>query len=194
MSQAILNHMQAHFGPVRSLGEFKPDIGAAIYAAGPQAGVVTVFTLGLSDFAMVVPEGQERYRHAELLMRLPAAWPLEREHFRDQANLWPIEWLRSMARFPRENNTWLGGPSTIVANGEPPEPLGPNTQQSCLLLIEDSQIVMPDGRQVVLYALTPLYSEEKAFEEQTGLRQLFERFNEKKVSNVVDVGRVNAAL
>lgn len=194
MSQEILQHMQKQFGPVRSLGEFKPDIGVQIYAAGPSSEKVTVFTVGLSQKAMTVPAGQEHYQFAELMIHLPPDWPLQREDFRNHANLWPIEWLRTLSQFPGDNNTWLGGPSTIVGNGEPPEPLGPNTQQSCLLLLEDSQIPLADGRKVVLYSLTPLYSEEKALEEATGLKTLLDRFNDKQVSNVVDPGRVNAAI
>ncbi len=194
MSQEILNHMQSHFGPVRSLGEFKPDIGVQIYAAGPVADKVTLFTVGLSNRPMTVPEGQDHYRFAELMIHLPPNWPLNREDFRVRDNVWPIEWLRTLAQFPHDNNTWLGGPSTIVGNGEPPEPLGPNTRQSCLLLLEDSQIALSDGRRVVLYCMTPLYSEEKALEEATSLKNLLERFNQKQVSNVVNPTRVNAGV
>lgn len=194
MSQEILLHMQTHFGPVRSLGEFKPDIGVQIYAAGPSSEKITLFTLGLSGKAMTVPPGQEHYQFAELMIHLPPSWPLNREDFRNPANLWPIEWLRTMAQFPGDNNTWLGGPSTIVGNGEPPEPLGPNTLQSCIMLLEDSQIPLNDGRRIVLYSMTPLYSEEKALEEATGLKTLLDRFNQKQVSNVVNPTRVNVAV
>ncbi|MFN8611183.1 MAG: suppressor of fused domain protein [Vulcanimicrobiota bacterium] len=194
MSQEILQYMQSQFGPVRSLGEFKPDIGVQIYAAGPGPDKVTLFTVGLSNRAMTVPEGQDHYKYAELMIHLPPGWPLNREDFRNPANLWPIEWLRSMAQFPGDNNSWLGGPSTIVGNGEPPEPLGPNTLQSCLLLLEDGQIPLADGRKVVLYSMTPLYTEEKLLEEQTGLKTLLARFNEKQISNVVNPTRVNAGV
>ena len=48
---------------------------------------------------------------------------------------WPIEWLKRIARYPHDNETWLGGPHTIIANDEPPEPFAPNTKMSCLMLL-----------------------------------------------------------
>lgn len=197
--EQICRHVEKHFGPVRpnGLGDFKPDIGVSIHLAGPVGNRVTLFTTGLSDFPMTVPEGQEAYQHAELFIHLPSDWPLQRSQLRDPANLWPIEWLRTLSEFPRENNTWLGGPSTIVANGEPPEPLGPNTRLSSLLLLEDGElgkVRLADGREVIFYSLVPIYSEERQFEMNSSLKELLERFNQHNVSNVVQVDRVNAGV
>lgn len=197
--QQICQHLEKHFGTVRpnGLGEFKPDIGVYLNVAGPVGDRVTLFTTGLSDFPMTVPEGQEEYQHAELFIHLPADWPLERAQLRDPGNLWPIEWLRTLSEFPRDNNTWLGGPSTIVANGEPPEPLGPNTNLSSLLLLHDTEVgtlSLADGRKVIFYSLVPIYTEERQLEMNSSLKELLERFNRHRVSNVVCLDRVNAAV
>ncbi len=63
---------------------------------------------------------------------------------------WPIEWLKRIARYPHDNDTWLGGPHTIIANGEPPEPFAPNTKMSCLLLLAVSERWPRGGHQLSL--------------------------------------------
>jgi hypothetical protein len=196
----IINHMARHFGPVDplSLQEIVPVTGIAIHVIRPRSDEdeMILFTTGMSDRKQTVPKGQEEFQYTELMLRLPGDWPLER--LEEPANFWPIEWLKKIAWYPHDNETWLGGPFPIIANGEPPEPLGKDTQLSCLLLLCETDKLNPirckSGRSVLVYSMVPLYSEERDLEIEEGLEALFARFAEHEVSFVLDPGRVNAAF
>lgn len=84
-----------------------------------------------------LPKGIKAHRYTELCIFLPANWPLEsepyqtiEETFKDENNYWPLRWLKKLARFPHEYNTWIGRGHTIP-NGEAAEPFAarPNTRK-----------------------------------------------------------------
>jgi uncharacterized protein len=75
---------------------------------------LTLFTTGMSDQAMTVPQGQEDFAHAELIMHLPGDWPHPRSIPIDHPMNWPVRWLRDFAYYPHLNDTWLGGRHTII--------------------------------------------------------------------------------
>ena len=200
----IIRHVTKHIGPVEedSLGEIVPasdvvSVTVNVVLPAPGRECITLFTTGMSDRPMTVPEGGEEYRYAELLMRLPPDWPLAKEAFDDANVFWPFEWLRNIAYYPHENETWLGGIHTIIANGEPPEPLAPNTELSCLLLLTDpseaGQIRRSDGTVVNFYAVVPIHTEERDLEVRDGTARLLDLFEEQGVSSVVDVDRPSVA-
>jgi hypothetical protein len=157
-----------------------------------------LFTTGMSARPMTVPPGGEAYRFAELLIRLPAAWPLSQEDLNDPNHFWSVRWLRKLARHPHAHGTWLGGSSALIDNGEPPEPFAPNSPfTSLLLLTEDSEfgrLSLSDGRSVVLYSVYPLFTEERALERRHGVRRLLEAFQRHCVPRVADPARPNAGL
>ena len=196
----IIRHMSEHFGPVQELAlmEIVQASGVAINVvpARPGHNPLILFTTGMSDRPQTVPPGQDAYRYTELFIRLPEDWPLQGDAFRKSENGWPIEWLRQIACYPHDNDTWLGGPFTIIANDEPPEPLARNTRLSCLLLLQEGDeagvVRCRDGRAVTLYSMVPLYTEERDLERSAGIAALFERLQTHGVSFVVDPKRVNA--
>jgi len=122
---------------------------------------------------------------------------LTTQDLRDPNNSWPIEWLRRIARYPHENDTWLGGTSAVIANGDPPESLAPNTRLSCLLAVVETgnlgELRLPDGRHVTFYFLYPLYTEERDLEDEKGIEHLLRLFHQYEISTVVDVRRLNVA-
>ena len=131
-------------------------------------------------------------------MFLPLDWPLTPNALADPRWSWPIEWLRKLARYPREQQTWLGGPTRIFPNGEPPQPLGPNTQMSCFLLMatdsEAGWLARADGSQVVFFTVFPIYREERDLEVRLGSASLLEIFRASKVDLAVNVNRANLGL
>jgi Suppressor of fused protein (SUFU) len=142
----IIYHMARHFGPVEplSLQEIVPVTGIAIHVIRPHSDDnLILFTTGMSDRKQSVPKGQEEFQYTELMLRLPGDWPLER--LEEPANFWPIEWLKKIAWYPHDNETWLGGPFAIIANGEPPESLGADTKLSCLLLLCETDALKPNS-------------------------------------------------
>jgi hypothetical protein len=197
---AVLAHVERHLGKPQplSLQEIVPGDPPVSIHVVPMLGRLALVTDGMSSRAMTVPPGAEAYRFAELVMYLPPGWPLGAEALGDPNHAWPIHWLRRIARYPHEHHTWLGAPSAIIANGEPPEPLAPNTRLSCLFVTTQQSdfgwLTLPDGRRVAFYSVHPLYTEERDLEKQKGVEYLVGLFQKHNISTVVDVHRPNLAL
>jgi hypothetical protein len=195
----ILAHIEKHLGKpnplaLREIVSSDPPI--TIHAV-PMSDRLALVTTGMSTQPMTVPPGGEEYRFAELLIYLPKDWPLADSSLRDPNHFWPIDWLRRIARYPHEHHTWLGGPSAVIANDEPPQPLAPNTRLTCLLATTEAgefgSLSLPDGRRVVFYTLFPLYTEERDLEKEKGTAHLVRLFQKRKIGIVVDVNRPNVA-
>ena len=125
--EEIIEHLGTTIGPVdsNSLQEIVPvsdDYQIAVHTSPPNGRhpYLTIFTTGMSDRAMTVPKGKEGFRYAELVMFLPAR--LAAPEVDESRLVWPVEWLRKIAYYLYLNDTWLGGPATIISSAEPPEP------------------------------------------------------------------------
>ncbi|MEM9340969.1 MAG: suppressor of fused domain protein, partial [Bacteroidota bacterium] len=94
----------------------------------------TLVTSGMSDKPMNTPEGAEDCKFAELVICLPESWKLSEEDQKNENNYWPIRWLKYLARFPHEYNTWFWWGHTIP-NGDPAEQFADNTQLNTMLLL-----------------------------------------------------------
>src|SRR5262249_40941463 len=147
----------------------EPPIAIHFITATANRNHATLFTTGMSKVGMKVPPGQEAYRFAELFIQLPGDWPLNTKALADPNHGWPIRWLRQIAKYPSQNETWLGGPVTIVANGEPPERLAPNTELTSIMLFAERDFVSRGGYTIQLYRLVPLYTEERELELSEGV-------------------------
>jgi hypothetical protein len=136
----------------------------------------------------VPPEGED-FKFAELAVFLR----IEGDEWKQRKHTWPVDWLRKLARYPKENNTWFGGRVSIIANGEPPEPLGPGTQMTCWLLLGEKEPLvranLPDGRSVVFYTMFPIHTDERDFEREHGTEALLKKFAKRKVSEYIDPDR-----
>ena len=161
----------------------------AIHIIKPQGDRkhLTLFTTGLSVRPMQTPPGEEAWQFAELFMELPGDWPVQ--SIDDPLWNWPVVWLRQVAQYPHDNGTWLGGPVTIFAPSDPPQPLAPNVRFTSLLLLAEHSFERPDGQAVNFYRVTPLYTEERELEIQQGLPALFQAFDQNNMPFVVDVNR-----
>lgn len=196
--EEIVRHFTKHTGPVNplSLQEIVPGgmVSVAIHLIPPQAppedyGVL--FTTGMSDQPLAVPPNHRGDRYAELMMRLPASWPMTRESFHDPVNSWPLDWLRRTAHYFHNERTRIGSNYGIVVNGEPPEPLGPGVPFDSLLLwtypAEHTRIHLADGREIAVYFVIPLYPAEREFGMAQGLDTLTNRI----VQYLIDPGIID---
>ena len=141
-----------------------------------------------------MPPGREVYRHTELVLLMPGL-PDPLDRLRDPEHAWAVKWLRHLAQYPFEHNTWLGTPVTVVANGDP-QPLGPGTAMTGWLLCADKapfvRAKLADGREVVFYTILPLHTAEQEYERRHGPRALLERFAARGVPEVWDPDRPSA--
>jgi hypothetical protein len=202
---AIVEHVTKHVGPVTNVfQEMHSDvIRIDLLVAGPHEGrpFTTLVTCGMSELPMRVPlENPDdlalipELRYAELLLSLPPDWPLTPDAFQDEANYWPLRWLKRLARLPHRMEGWLGLGHT-VPNGEPPQPLGPNTAFAGWLI--DEPVVLPreliklrTGQRVInFYAAVPLYPDEMEFKVRNGGGVLGRLLDQKKVNEQIDLNR-----
>lgn len=199
----LVSFMEKRFGPVdpKRISEFLPAVPGLkvdVWCIHPNEAHqnLVLFTDGMSKMPMNVPPRGEAWRFAELVIQLPQNWIPPREAKMDEKWLWPLNWLRKLAYYPFENQSWLGQTATIVSNGEPPEPLGPNTKQTCLFLFPDFSVLSPplqraDGSVVHFFTIVPLFTEERDFEVKYGMMPFLQKFMDSKVPMVVDITRPN---
>jgi hypothetical protein len=158
----------------------------------------TLFTTGMSDQPMTVPEGAEHLRHAELMLCLPPGWSLRGPGGsvdpRPEA-YWPIRLLKGLARFPHEYRSWLGVGHTLP-NGDPPAPYAPDTELCCALLAapqtlpeEAQQLEVRADKLVNLYAVFPIHKAEMDLKLAKGADALYALLDGKQVSELLDPGR-----
>lgn len=198
LTEEIIAYFEKHFGLPQPQAQIEivptePPIAIHVIPATDNRKSVTLFTTGMSKEPMRVPTETDNFRFAELFIQLPANWPTDHKALSNGQSSWPIHWLRSIAKYPHQNQTWLGGPVTIIANGDRPEPLGPGLNFTSLLVMADREFTSRDGRKVYLYRLTPLYTEERELEIKQGIGALLRAFDENDVPSIVDLGRPSVA-
>ena len=157
----------------------------------------TLITSGMSDRPMRSPDGAEDYRYSELVISLPPDWPLDKESLRDEQNWWPVRWLKKLARFPHEYNTWMMWGHTIP-NDDPPVPFAANTKLCCMLLCvptlcDDAGWLLKinDSKSVRFHSLIPVYIKELEFALKSGAEALIEKLAVAGVTELLNLKRKN---
>ena len=157
----ILDHLRKHLGELNDaclrevLPSAKVSINIHVVPRSNLDGNLALMTTGMSDLPMKMPTGQEQFQYAELLIYLPPEWPLSAEAMRDPKLFWPIKWLKQLALYPHEHQTFLQGiPPSIIDIGES---LAPNLGFTCIMVANAmppgiEQLKTRDGRVINLYA------------------------------------------
>jgi hypothetical protein len=190
----ILEYVEENFSRPEPLGwaAIVPEEVPVFIHVAADGEIACVITEGMSARAMKVPVGGERYQHAELVTYL-YNWPEDRQLWLEPEYLWPIMWMRRIAQYPFEHNTWLGGQTPIIANGDPPVPLGPGTEMTCWLLLAEKEpltrLEMADGREVFFYEMVPIHTAERDYEREHGIVALLEKLADNKVMGHVNPKR-----
>ncbi|MEM8816692.1 MAG: suppressor of fused domain protein [Pseudomonadota bacterium] len=153
-------------------------------------------TRGVSNRAMRVPREMEEFARAELLLALPAAWPVAGEA--NENHDWPLQWLRRIGRLPYEFDTWIGWGHSIP-NGDPPAPIADTGFAGvCLappywLKPEFFQLKTALGETVCFYDLVPVYADELALKLNEGFGELEKCFEKAATGFILDVNRKSVA-
>ena len=195
----ITEHIESHVGPVATVfHELISDlvhIDVHIVEPRPDRNCYTLVTSGMSDRAMQAPDGYSAFRFSELLISLPADWPMSQESWKDAVNYWPIRMLKFLARFPHEYQTWLWSMHTIP-NGNPPEPFASNTQMTGAILLppvtlpqEFHELVIDPEKTIHFHSVIPLHSDEMDLKLKKGAEALFDGFDMHGVSETLDPSR-----
>lgn len=187
----VESHISEHFGEFSMVMHeiYSPDVHVDIclIPPRPQAGrnYYTLVTMGMGSYRMNVPEelAEHKLTRAELLINLPADWRMGNEDFQDERWYWPIRLLKTVARLPLEEGSWVGWGHTVGM--EEGETYAENTKLCGSMLVtadmfgEDAfYCTLPNGDDVNFYQLLPLYEEEMEFKLENDAQALLGKFPE----------------
>ncbi|WP_396600926.1 suppressor of fused domain protein [Algibacter sp. R77976] len=200
--EEISDHIEKHIGDIHMVFHelISDQVHIDVHWVKPteEKPFHTLVTSGMSDKPMHTPEDVEHRKFAELSICLPADWKVSETAFKDEKYYWPIRWLKYLARFPHELNTWLSFGHTIP-NGDPAQPFFKNTELSSIILLPS--VVLGDGfhtlelenKSIDFYSLIPLYNEELNLKMRKGVDALFDGFDKYEVSDILILDRPNTA-
>lgn len=160
-----------------------------------------VYTTGMSDLPMTLPEGyedREDWKYAELYAFMPPTWnpgsEMQLASDIPESEYWLIHMMKFLARFPHEYNTWLGGGHTMP-NGPQYAPICDDTTMGGVVLSQlgDSLEYMEtkDGKRINFLMVIPAYKEEIEYKLKYGMEELDKKFSENNMPLVIDIHRPN---
>lgn len=202
-NQEILAHVTKYLGSVsNTVSEIIPGsrVTVNIHIIPPTKvrDFITLVTTGMSDYAMDNSDEANEVKYAELLLKLPPNWPIDKNDMTDHNNYWPIGWLRKTAHIPHIYDGLLAE-GVILPNGEPPQPFASNTMLSCIMVCKSRErglerLVNNQGDIINFYTLIPIYEEERNMALEKGCEYLIEKMNKAGISDVLDFKRKNVGL
>jgi hypothetical protein len=201
MKSKIESYIEEHIGAVSFVYHeiVSDEVHIDIHVVNPseKRNSYTLITSGMSDLPMTAPSGKEGYRYTELTLSLPASWPMSENELQEDNNYWPVRWLKTIARLPHGQNTWVSLGHTIP-NGDPPMPFSSATKLCCWILSvpllfgrEFGQLEIDSEKSVNFFSVVPIYQEEMEFKLRKGARPLIERLVRNKVNEIVNLDRQN---
>ncbi|HIT22722.1 MAG TPA: suppressor of fused domain protein [Candidatus Scybalousia intestinigallinarum] len=175
-----------------------PDIHLDIIIVPPteKNNYYQLITMGMGAYPMNVPEElkNKNLERAELVLYLPPTWNISSAKEEDY---WPIRQLKTIARLPIYNHTWLGYGHTISSDEEN-SCYASNTKFCSMMLVtalnRDNQpldLKMDHLGKINFYQLFPLYPEELEYKMAHGADSLLDLFDEEALLGVVDCDRKN---
>ena len=152
-----------------------------------------LLSCGMSALPMNVPDDIDASQYAEVMMLLPKNWNLNYDSFNDERNYWPFRILKELTKLPHENETWLGYGHTYDNDEEFAKGIG-----FCSVILINSMELSQDFTRIELedkvievFSIIPLYKEEVEYKKKYGRQKLFEKFEEFRIEEVVEIGRIN---
>lgn len=177
----ISRHVETHIGPIARV--FRDQHGAQkqidILWVKPGTGrpFHTLISCGMSAQAM---KGGAEFPYAELVLCLPPDWPLDETALADEANYWPLRWMKVLSRYAIDERKLMFD-SQAYPNGNPPQPLHASTPLAGWMLTQpifvDSQaalLELPD-RSIRFMAMFPLHPNELQFLSKYGYETTLHR-------------------
>ncbi|HVZ39772.1 MAG TPA: suppressor of fused domain protein [Candidatus Kapabacteria bacterium] len=192
-------HLRAYIPGERfvlhEVGSDKVRLDIHIYSPAPERNFYTLVTVGMSHRAMNVPREFPECRYTELMICLPADWPLGDDDLKNDTNNWPLRWLRLLAYFPHDFNTWLWTGHTLP-NGDPARQLSPTVRFTGMAIAPPitlpagfGTVPVRDGKTVRIQAVLPVYDNELEYKLAKGADALFDLFDRNNVSELLDPNR-----
>ncbi len=165
-----------------------PDLHIDVIPVPPTAerNYYTLFTMGMGAYKMQVPSGYGTMNRAEMAIRLPADWDYKSS---EEKWYWPIRVIKSLARLPFYEKTWLGYCHDIDFRG----PFSEETERCGVLLDFFDESVEPltleNGDRLIIYNVIPVYRAEMEYIAAHGAEALFQKMAEETAHGPLDIKR-----
>ena len=195
--EIIENHLDKYIGSCDEIIVFdekkSPDFHLDVYWIRPDINrnFTILMTSGVSSMPLETPE-QQFSKYIELCILLPPNWDLKDNNWKKPENCWPIKLLKSIGRYPSQNNTWLGFGHTI-STGE--HIIGTKFMSVILLksksLPKNFQKIKYEKDMIELYTIFPLYLEELNYKRKNGTNKLLELFDKENIDDIINIKRKN---
>lgn len=193
---AVLEHIRTFVGPVDTVfHEIEADgIAIDIHHVPPSAerNCHTLVTSGMSDQHMPAGTG---VGHGELVMCLPADWPMDEDALEDDAWAWPIEMLRALGKLPYAHGVAFDF-GLCTDNRTLPFDMAKDSGFAALLLAPP--VTIPDafwcleaanGKVIDFFGVVMLYPQELEHARFEGVVSLARALDKLSVNEMLQVGR-----
>ncbi|ARC83439.1 ankyrin repeat family protein [Clostridium argentinense CDC 2741] len=169
-SDKVVNHIEKHLGTIdQTISEIIPGskvkIDINIIKPTKEKDYITLITKGMSDYPMGYSEDDDEYKYAELMMKLPSNWNLDKNSCKTDRYGWPLRILRRFAHLPHQNEGYITE-RVIIPNGIPgdvPLPFHVDTWLSTIMfcISEDiPSLPLDKNEKVDFFTLVPICEEE----------------------------------
>jgi hypothetical protein len=201
--EAVDRHISKYIGDVAFVFDEKDSpyvhIDVHFVEPTPERNYYTLVTSGMSEQPMPTPDDALDGRFAELMICLPPTWGIGQDQWKKEQNWWPIRLLKDLARYPHEHSTWLYEGHTMAYDEG--EPFASNTSMTCALLLRPTVIPdtagiihINDERHARLWAVYPIYEEERELAMEGNSMDLALLFAQEGITEILDPKRKNVAL
>lgn len=142
-----------------------PDLHIDVIPVPPseKRDYYTFVTMGMSGYRMSVPSSYGKMNRAELDIRLPKDWDI---HSTEEKWYWPIGVLKTLARMPYREQSWLG----LYHDADFGDPFTEGSELCAVMLdLFDDDIEplkLESGDKLVLYNVIPITRAEMEFKLQ----------------------------
>lgn len=196
----VIGHVGRFVGPVgavlRRHGAGHPRIDLVWVPPGADRDHHTLVTRGMAALPMRKHKGPCPCNpYVELVLRLPAAWPMGPDEPHDARAVWPLDELEQLAVYPHRNETLLALGHTVTLFDPAVEsftPMDPGGRFYGWILRRPSWAPRPFGRlrrtfeiHVDFLSAVPLHRDELALAFDRGSGELFRRLDAAGVTDVL---------
>ena len=168
-----------------------PDLHIDVIPVPPtkERNYYTLFTMGMGAYKMAVPSGYGKRNRAEMVIRLPADWNYKSN---EERWYWPIRVIKSLARLPYYEKSWLG----LYHDIDFGDPFSEETEMCGIMLDFFDESVEPltleSGDQLILYNVIPIYRSEMDYKVKNGAEALLEKLTEDTIRGPLNLKRKSA--
>lgn len=158
-----------------------------------------LITSGMSSLEMEIPkeaENPENLRFAEMMMLIPKGIEFDDVYTGDKKNDYIISMLKRTAKFPHQEDSWIGIGHSIVSDADF-EPYGNDTEfvggviLPSVIFDENFTKIKKKGRIINIYSFFPLYKNEVEYKIDNGYNALLDKIIEADSKEVLDPKRKN---